>query len=189
MTKPVFLCHYWILGKPNILNVLQNQYMFTTSPNIFQRSKNRWKVLIFIISIQIHITNFKSLSKRKAEKSPEEKGNNLCKRRSNLIKARLSVWRQEKCILYLIKLISKRTAHKSPENPAKSLSAKFWPPPPTPEACDAREVWAVLRWTYNPSPVLYDHRNFKYCTLYVSGTELLTNRLKDRWWPQADLGS
>ena len=51
--------------------------------------------------------------------------------------------------------------------------------------------------------VLYDHQNFKYCTLFVSGTELRTdrqadgrtdrqtdrqtNRRSDYWMPPADL--
>ena len=61
------------------------------------------------------------------------------------------------------------------QNIAKSLSLKFWPRP-TPQGyvmsvmCEqpldelTDQVW-----------LLYDHPNFKYCTLFASGTELRTD--------------
>ena len=63
----------------------------------------------------------------------------------------------------------------------KSVSPPFWPGPP-PGACDVSEVWGTHRWTYSPSLVTvwdYHHPNFKYCTLFVSGTELRTDRRTD----------
>ena len=58
----------------------------------------------------------------------------------------------------------------------KSASPTFWPHP-TPGACDVSEVWGTHRvqvWW------LYHHRNFKYCTLFVSGTELRTDKRTNR---------
>ena len=51
--------------------------------------------------------------------------------------------------------------------------------PQPPGACDVSEAWATLRWANSPSLVLYHHTNFKYWTLFVSGTELRTNRWTD----------
>ena len=64
-------------------------------------------------------------------------------------------------------------------NMAKSLSPTFWPYP-TPRGmgfsvkCEEPiDELAVQVW------LLYDHPNFKYCTLFVSGTELRTDKRTD----------
>ena len=60
----------------------------------------------------------------------------------------------------------------------KYLSPTFWPRP-TPGVCDASEVRATLRWTGSPSLVTVWPPNFKYCTLFISGTELRTDGRTD----------
>ena len=50
----------------------------------------------------------------------------------------------------------------------------FGPAPP-PGACDVSEVWETLDELAVQVWLLYDHPNFKYCTLFISGTELRTD--------------
>ena len=68
-------------------------------------------------------------------------------------------------------------------NMAISQSPTFWPRP-TPRGMsvkceEPKDELTVQVW------LLYDHPNFKYCTLFVSGTELRTNvqtdGRTDRW--------
>ena len=57
----------------------------------------------------------------------------------------------------------------------KISKSQILTPPQTPGSCDVSEVWGTLWWSYSPSLILYDHPNFKYCTLFASGTELQTD--------------
>ena len=61
----------------------------------------------------------------------------------------------------------------------KFLSPLFWPAPPQgqvmSEKCEEPiDELTVQVW------LLYHHPNFKYCTLFVSGTELRTDRRTDK---------
>ena len=48
-----------------------------------------------------------------------------------------------------------------------------------PGVCDVREEGGAHRWTYSTSLVTWSSPNFKYCFLFVSGTELQTNGQTD----------
>ena len=65
----------------------------------------------------------------------------------------------------------------------QNLSVLRFGPTPPPGACDVSELWVnlkLLNWLTVQICLLYDHPNFKYCTLYVSGTELQTNKRTNR---------
>ena len=57
----------------------------------------------------------------------------------------------------------------------KSPSPTFWSRPIQP-ACDISEKWRTRIWTYSTSLVTVSPQNFKYCTLFVSGTEFRTDK-------------
>ena len=65
-------------------------------------------------------------------------------------------------------------------NMAKSLSPKFWPnlAPPQGHVMSVKCEEPLYELTVQVW-LLYDHPNFKYCTLFISGTELRTDRQTD----------
>ena len=60
------------------------------------------------------------------------------------------------------------------------LKVLHFDPAPSPRPWDVSEVWRTHRWTNSPNSVTLYHSNFKYCTFFVSGTELWTDGLTDR---------
>ena len=66
------------------------------------------------------------------------------------------------------------------QNMAKSLSPTFWPrPTPQGHGMSMKNEEAIDELTVQVW-LLYDHPNFKYCTLFVSGTEIRINGQTDR---------
>ena len=63
---------------------------------------------------------------------------------------------------------------------AKISKSYILTPPNPPGACEVSEVWQPLDELTVQVWLLYDHPNFKYCTLFISGTELRTDKRTNR---------
>ena len=62
----------------------------------------------------------------------------------------------------------------------KNLQVLHFDPAPPPGVCDVSEVWEPMDELTVQVWLVYYHQNFKYCTLFVSGTELRTDGQTNR---------